>query len=298
MKKLLFIIISLILFPNFALAAILYLEPAEASYYQGDSFITEIRIDSEEECINTVDVNLSFPKDILEVIDFSSGNSMISLWLNPPAINRNLGLISFTGGIPGGYCGILPGDPGKSNLLGKIIFKVKNQDENRAEINFLDNCQVLLNDGLGTPAVLKTQGAVLTILSGIPDTTKEEWREELIKDSTPPEPFEIEVSEESSVFGGKYFVTFSTQDKQTGVDFYEVKEGNKDWKRGESPYLLEDQNLTSIIKVKAVDKAGNERIAEYLPLRKVFPGWAIILILLEAGVILWLVYKYKLIFKK
>jgi flagellar biosynthesis/type III secretory pathway M-ring protein FliF/YscJ len=32
-----------------------------------------------------------------------------------------------------------------------------------------------------------------------------------------------------------------------------------------SPYVLEDQNLNSVIRVKAIDKAGNEYIATLVP---------------------------------
>ncbi len=271
-----------ILFPLLTQAAVLYLEPAEGSYYQGDTFITNLRIDTEEECINAVDANLSFPKDILEALDFSQGNSILILWLKKPEINQESGLISFTGGIPGGYCGVLPGDPGESNLLGKIIFKVKEISEElfSAEVKFLENSQVLLNDGFGTPAKLTTKEAIITILSGIPETPQKEWQEELEKDIFPPELFEIEIHQDPSIFEGKYFLVFSTNDKQTGIDYYEIKEGKRDWKRAESPYLLEDQGLRSIIEVRALDKAGNKRIAEYLPSKKPLPYWPIILILI------------------
>jgi hypothetical protein len=37
------------------------------------------------------------------------------------------------------------------------------------------------------------------------------------------------------------------------------------WVRAESPYVLKDQTLNSIIRVKAIDKAGNEYIATLIP---------------------------------
>ena len=45
---------------------------------------------------------------------------------------------------------------------------------------------------------------------------------------------------------------------------------------------MEDQTLNAKIKVKAVDKAGNEYVAEYVPPEKPksFPYWIIILIIL------------------
>jgi hypothetical protein len=273
--------------------AVLYLEPSGGEYQPGDSFMVELKIDTEEECINAVEASLSFSRNILKAVDFSQGKSIITLWVKSPEINQEKGEISFSGGIPGGYCGRIPGDPGSSNLLGEIIFRipgmmVREPGENTAEVKFSDTSQILLNDGLGTKAKLTSQGAVFEILSKS-EPSLDEWQEEIEKDIVPPEPFEIEVNQEPSIFEGKYFITFSTTDKQTGLDYYEVKEGEGDWKEAKSPYLLEDQGLESIIKVKAVDKAGNERIAEYLPEipEKPFPYWIIILVLTGVGI--WLI---------
>jgi len=274
----------------FCSAAILYLEPASGEYQHGDTFIIEIRLDSEQEYINAVEANLTFPQDILEVQDFSQGNSILTLWVKFPTIDGDSGLVSFAGGVPGGY-------EGTDGLLGKIVFSVVLRDVLRgsAQVVFQDDSQVLLNDGLGSKAKLTTKGAEFSILPEIPEVSKDEWQEELEKDKIPPETFEIEISQDSSVFEGKYFITFSTTDKQTGIDYFEIKEGKRDWKKGESPYLLEDQSLSGIIKVRAVDKAGNVRIAEYTPPYKI-NVWQIIiyliLILVGLGVIWWLWKRY------
>lgn len=222
-------------------AVILYMEPDSGEYHQGDTFVAEVRIDTEDECINTVEANLSFSEDILKAVDFSQGNSILILWVEQPIIDQSLGLISFAGGIPGGFCGKLPGEPGEINLLGRIAFKTKELSEKKeAEVNFLEGSQVLLNDGFGTPAKLITKGAVFTILSEKAEIPKDEWQKELEKDNIPPEPFKTEIQQNPAIFEGKYFITFSTTDKQTGIDYYEIKEGKGDWKRADSPYLLTD----------------------------------------------------------
>ncbi|MBZ9569747.1 hypothetical protein KJA16_02390 [Patescibacteria group bacterium] len=281
-----------------AFAAKLYLEPPEGDYQPGDTFLVEIKIDAEEECINVVEANLSFSQDILDAIDFSQGESILTLWVKLPTIDQSKGEISLIGGIPGGYCGKIPSDPGVSNLIGKIVFKVpglivEELGENLAEVKFLASSQLLLSDMLGTKAKLTTQGAKFKILSR-PGVPRDEWQEMIEKDNIPPEPFEIEIHREPSVFEGKYFIIFSTTDKQTGMSYYEIKKGGKDWDEARSPYLLEDQSLQSKILVKAVDKAGNERIAEYVPSVKPKPllYWIIILILIGAGVVWWLIRKF------
>ncbi len=289
------------LLPLGAGAVSLYLEPPEGQYQPGDTFSVEIKVDTEGECINAVEASLSFSQ-ILNAADFSRGKSIITLWIQPPKINQEKGEISFSGGIPGGYCGRVSGDPGASNLLGKIIFKipgmiVRESEESFLEVKFLDTSQVLLNDGLGTVAGLTTQGAIFKIVPQRTEPLKKGWLEEIKQDVFSPEPFQIKIQQEPTAFEGKYFIIFVTTDKQTGLDHYEVKETRNrhetehettlNWKVAESPYLLKDQGLKSIIKVKAVDKAGNERTAEYIPeiLKKPFPYWIILLILGGVGVV-------------
>jgi len=220
----------------------------------------------------------------LEVKDLSKGNSVLTLWVGDPSFSNQKGEISFIGGVPAGY-------QGWDGLLGRIIFEARKEGE--VEIKFQENCQVLLNDGFGTPAELTSKGAILTILPEKRELQRDEWQEELAKDTIPPESFEIEILQEPSIFEGKYFIIFSTTDKQTGIDHFELKEGKKDWHKAQSPYLLEEQTLGSIIKVKVVDKAGNERITEYIPPRKSFPYWIIILVLIGVGITLWIIRKIK-----
>jgi len=282
-------------FPFKAEAAKLYLAPVEREYYVGNTVIAEVRLDVKDECVNAVKADLSFSKDNLEVVDFSRGNSILSIWVKEPVIEQDLGQISFIGGIPGGFCGVMPGDPGESNLLGRIIFQVRQAISGQGKIGFSDTSEVLLNDGLGTKAELKTSGAAFNILDEIPYQFKDQWADELTQDSILPEPFEIKIYQESLIFEGKYFITFSTTDKQTGLDYYEVAELNlferifkiEKWQKGNSPYLLNDQNLRSLIKVKAVDKAGNERMATIMPVFK--PKWQdviwILLFLIGLGII-------------
>lgn len=299
-KPIIILIFSFVLFPAITFAAKLYLEPSAGEYYQGDTFIVNARIDTEGECINTVEANLNFSQDTLEAADFSKGSSILSFWVKSPEVDNDSGTIFFAGGIPAGYCGRLPGDPGESNLLGKIIFQARKADggPSSAWIKFLDSSRVLLNDGLGTPARLTTKGTVIKITGVAPlQIPKDEWWEELAKDKIPPEPFDIQINQDPLTFEGKYFITFQTQDKQTGIGYYEVKEGKRDWKIGDSPHLLNDQDLKSIIKVRAMDKAGNERIAEYAP-AKPFPYWIIILILIIGAGAIWKLKKSKITPKK
>jgi len=277
--------------------AVLYFEPSTTQLKIGQEFEVKVKIDPEKECINTIKADIEYDKDLLIGKDFLTGNSIISLWLEKPEIRAKEGKISFAGGIPGGFCGEIPGDPEESDILGKIVFKIPEilvSDKNIAKVRFLESSKVFLNDGLGTEADLKLKEGEYKILKE--KSSEEILEKELSEDKTPPEPFGILVLKDPQIFEGKYFITFNTQDKQTGIDHYEVKEGNRRWKIAKSPYLLEDQKLQSIIKVKAIDKAGNERIVEFFPYltqKPPFLLYFIVLVLVGVCVIWYLVTKLK-----
>jgi hypothetical protein len=104
------------------------------------------------------------------------------------------------------------------------------------------------------------------------------WQEAVENDNFPPEKFSIGLERTTNAFSNKYFIVFNTTDKQSGIDHYEVIEEPLDtknlfgwgaetapWVEAKSPYVLEDQSLNSTIRVRAIDKAGNEYIATYIP---------------------------------
>lgn len=81
------------------------------------------------------------------------------------------------------------------------------------------------------------------------------------------------MGQDPRVFGGKYFVSFFTTDSKSGVDHYEIKEGDNGYKTAQSPYLLSDQNLRSVVRVRAYDVAGNYRESVYPGIFKRFWWW-------------------------
>jgi len=287
------IFVLLFCITNIATAAVLYLEPSSGTYHQDNTFLVEIRLDTQGEYINTVEANLIFSSDILEVRDLSQGNSVLTLWVKEPSVTEDsplLGLISFIGGVPGGY-------QGKDGLLLKIVFQAKEVSGglSSAKVEFLDSCRVLLNDGLGTRAKLTTKGTVFTILPEKLEISKNEWQEEISKDKSSPQPFKIEISRDLSIFDGKYFIIFSTTDKETGIDHYEVKEGEKDWEKANSPHVLENQKLTADVWVKAIDKAGNEWMETLKAPNSVKIRWEIYVVLgltlIGVIIITWMILK-------
>ena len=249
------------LLPFSANAATLSLDPAAASYGPGDTFIASVRITPGEECMNAAQVEIAYPPSELRAVDVARGNSILSLWVGDPKIDNTAGRISFSGGIPAGYCGHIPGDPAQSNILGQVVFTVLKTDASSAAVHILPTSAVYLNDGRGTKDAVAVHDAAYTLRAS-PTQSSNPWVDELLADTTPPEPFTVQVESTKDVFGGAYFAVFSTVDKQSGMDHYEILE-NGVWGKVTSPHVLADQTIHSPIQVKAIDKAGNVRIGTY-----------------------------------
>jgi LPXTG-motif cell wall-anchored protein len=261
-----------------------YLDPGEGVYGEGSTFSTKIRIDPRDECINAVDITLSYPPNSIKAIDVARGESIMTLWPVEPTIDDEAGTVHFTAGIPGGYCGRVEGDPGFTNVLADVIFQVpgftvgpKGPDD--GEIVFSQDSQVLISDGFGTPADVVYQNASFQIVPPGEGSGSQDWFKTLSSDQTQPEPFTIQLVRDETVFDGKWYIVWNSTDKQSGIDHYEVYETDREnkgfvvgkkpkqaqWVRGSSPYVLTDQTLNSLISVKAIDKAGNERLATKIP---------------------------------
>ena len=182
----------------------------------------------------------------------------MSLWVEQPSINYASGVITFTGGVPGGFSG--------SN--GPVLsFVVKALKEGTGVIAPQD-IKVLLNDGEGSEindAVIKKLSIAVT--KPAPKTIeKPEIAYIPPPDVTPPDPFMPLVSQHESIASNKYFVSFSAVDKDSGIGRYEIKEiplylpfGETNWATATSPYVLNKQLWPTKILVRAYDQSGNYR---------------------------------------
>ena len=203
---------------------------------------------SSETSVNTFSGTLLYPKDLLEPLLISDGNSIVPLWIKRP--EDASGSISFAGVTPGGFVG-------ENGKIFSVIFRAKTAG--KAAFTLTDS-HVLLSDGSGTEAST-TQTSVALSISASPGNTYV-----IEQDATPPQPFEINVQ---SGPDGKKYAIFAAVDKGSGVKRYEASESrfssNKTvWLPAESPYLLPDQELTSDIYIRAVDNMGNVRTEELL----------------------------------
>lgn len=286
-------LLSFLFLPFLTSASSLGFESNNSQYGRGETFGVKIKIDDVEFCVNAIEARVKYDTSVLQVEDFLIGESIINLWLNKPDIEtislaNQTGSLVFSGGIPGGYCGKIPGDPGDTNIFGEIIFKVKEDSVNyRTDVEFGET-RVLLNDGLGSEDELALASLSLEILDG-ESGNSEDYQADLKNDKTRPESFIVELRQDEGVFDNQYYIVFQTSDKQSGVDYYEVLEirpgekvgektkrslldrwlgldrGIVEWRKTRTPHLLKDQTLESIVKVRAVDKAGNSREIPFIP---------------------------------
>jgi len=285
----------------------------------GQQFQVDVILNTEGEQINAIEGKIVFPDELLEVKEIRDGNSIVNFWIERPKAetrkdtntntnlhesvrvdscgetNNSCGFVYFSGIMPGGY-------NGSQGLILSTIFLAKKEGSGLIEIQ---KAKTLLNDGKGTEAEVRIKNLEFRIskssASQIPNSKFQ------IPDTEPPEDFKPEVAQNPEMFEGKYFLVFATQDKGSGIAGYFVHEttrkkdatriDTKRWVEAESPYVLKDQKLKSFIYVKAVDKAGNERIVivpPKYPLKWYEKGeiWGIIVV---AIVIIWLIL---LIFRK
>lgn len=271
-------------FPLVSLASEIRLDANKVEIKMNEQFIVDVVVYADEP-VNALEGKIKFSSDILDVTEIRDGNSSINFWIEKPHLASE-GEIIFSGITPGGFTGV-------NNIIFSIVFEAK---QNGLASVVVDNIKVLKNDGLGTEEKMTFNNVKIFVNKGDSNVHKE-----ILKDEILPEPFNPIVTKDPSLFEGKYFVAFSTQDKNSGIAYYQIKEYKwkflsflSSFKVVESPYLLTDQSLKSYIIIRAVDNANNIQVSEIIPTYSLlwyeyFPFWIIIVIIL--GIVFYLFFK-------
>ncbi|MCK5027741.1 MAG: hypothetical protein KAS07_04955 [Candidatus Pacebacteria bacterium] len=249
------IIVFLFASPFFASAAEFYIETVPTSARVGEFIEAILFLDTQNDTINAIEGSVSYSPH-LSVSHIYHGDSFVTFWMKPPVVEGDS--IFYAGIVPGGYRGeVSPRWQGyRPGKVMKIVFEVHKSGEAWIQVN--RESVVLLHDGSGTEAQLTVKDIALTVSGGVeaffPNVV--DWN-----DAVEPEPFvPIVIRNPDRRFGGKYYLIFETTDKLSGIHHYEVREGEGGFVPTISPYLLENQKRNVEISVKAVDKAGNERM--------------------------------------
>ena len=256
-KKIYFILaFSAIFLPCSVFASTVYIDTSHPDFFVGDTIMFSVRVDSENKDINAVggSVLLDYLTGSASLIDINTSGSKFSLWPGKPLPSLNGTSISFAGGAPGGF-----------NSKDAIVFNIILKLQKAGPISLtLNNLSVYLNDGQGTKDETSVKNLVIDVLPKESDSRPvDDWSSLASDDKTPPEPFEIYLGQEGSVFDGKKFLSFNTVDKQSDIAYYEVRENDLPPVRSDNTYILQEQNKPVKVTIIAYDSAGNARESVY-----------------------------------
>ncbi|MBX9765493.1 cohesin domain-containing protein [Patescibacteria group bacterium] len=133
--------------------------PRSGSFEEGATFQIPVVLDTNGTSINGIEVRLNFDSDRLSIVQASTGQSIIGVWVEPPAYDNTRGTASYVGVVPNGIVT-------DSGVIGTITFRAK--ATGRAVITVRSDSNILLNDGLGSPATLEKGRAEYQIIPKAP----------------------------------------------------------------------------------------------------------------------------------
>lgn len=241
--KFIILFISVFFFSHNAFATSLELNVDKTQVNTGEILNVTLFLNSQGESINTIEGDLKYDDNFIKPELVNIGSSFISFWVEKPDMNT-LGVIHFSGIIPGGI------STTHSEMF-EVIFRAKNVGDTNLLLN---NVNVFLNDGKGTIIPTKINNINIKIMKGTDDV----FLPVIVKDTVIPEKFVIIRTKDQSIYDNKWFIVFSTMDKGSGVDHYQVCEFFS-CVTGESPFLLKQQTPFYRIVVQAYDANGNVR---------------------------------------
>lgn len=246
------------LFPfGFAHAASIELATSEPTVGEGSEIEVSVLLTTEE-LVNAVEVAVRIP-EMFEYVGVSDGSSVINFWVEQPTYVNGTRVVSFSGIVPGGFIGA------RAKLLD---IRLRAPRAGRGEIILTERSSVFVHGPDGVRSRVHSTPLSIVVVRGLPAQTLS------VNDTTPPEAFVPTLSTDPALFDGRLFVTFATQDKGSGIARYEIQERSIDmpiagaWRVVESPALLDDATRNSYVFVRAIDRAGNERVAIIRPLRE------------------------------
>lgn len=140
-------------------AATLSVTPDFRQVNDKELLTADVRLNSEGQVVNAVQAVITYPADVLEVVEVVHSNSFLTLWPQEPTVDSTLGTITMVGGLPNGSLVI-------DGLVAKLTFRIKSIND--VEIAFDETkTSVRLNDGLGTAAKLTTSSGIYKIKAAV-----------------------------------------------------------------------------------------------------------------------------------
>jgi len=231
---------SIVLFVPVAHAATVSFSEPKAT--AAGSFAIEVTLNADAHAVNVVEGAIAIPTG-LAIDSVTTAGSGFSLWPQTPQFVRADRSIEFSGGVPGGI-------PAQTSARLFTIFAHATEPGtftlDASKVNAYEN------DGKGTKDTLTSKSLALkATVAGTAIAQRQ-------VSGGVTSPLIAEIGSDSSLFDGKYFVSFYGGDAGSGVDHYLVQEG---WYRKAVPasryYVLQDQGRTVAVTVEAVDASGH-----------------------------------------
>lgn len=156
--KLLLVVLIIILLPSGiqAAGASLSIFPQSGTFTVGNTFDVSVFLNTGENNINVVRVDLKFDPEKLQVITPAKGISAVGEWIFPPSFSNNKGTITLQGGFIG------QGINASESLISVIVFKAISSGE--AVVNFLESSQALVGGEEGTDVLSSVNRGIYNII--------------------------------------------------------------------------------------------------------------------------------------
>ena len=152
--------------------ASIYFSPTAKNVEAGSVFTVAVKVSSQDQAMNAVSGDVSFPSGQLKVLSISKLNSIVTLWVRDPFFTNSS---ASAGGGDVHFEGIVlnPGFTGSDGTVIQITFQAIGSAGDQPALAF-SSAAVLANDGNGTP-ILGSQGAAQFMITAqttpVPQTT-------------------------------------------------------------------------------------------------------------------------------
>ncbi|MCE9628787.1 MAG: hypothetical protein K8Q91_02205 [Candidatus Vogelbacteria bacterium] len=241
-------LLAVFLLPVFYLQALtITVQPPQQPLQVGKTSLVKILLENKDKTreINALEgkIKISSSDDVVSII---TGGSIFNLWPIKPSLDKNI--IAFAGGTQSGVFG---------GALNVFTIAIKPKTTEAIQLDF-EGVSAYLNDGLGTKVVVAGLPVKLSVLKT--PNNDDELSTLVSSDDLAPQSFNIDLGKDLTLYDGKYFISFYSSDNESGIKDYEVTESGFETVKSGNVYVLQNQKLTSTVKVKAIDNAGNERI--------------------------------------
>jgi hypothetical protein len=272
------VIIFIITVPSVVFSARLSFELASNKTGDEQATIIEVKVDPQDKTLNVVEGIIAFEgADDKLSVETETGGSILTIWPTKPQYLSKEKAIRFTGGVPGGF--------DKKGLLFRI--RLFSPVSGEIKINWV-NGVAYLNDGNGTKEPIFSNAAVVNLAGYDLEVINK-----FSPDNQPPSFDTAEIGrDQNGTYDGKYFVSFNARDDVSGVDKYEVKEGQTITIVTDGVYILKDQTRATPVIITAYDKAGNSAVIN-VPAKINWQKYVIIILIIGALSFFLIFYVYK-----